>query len=370
MDPAPRAGTTVLEVTGRPRKSVLEAAAYVPGKSPDTGPGAAREAPTVKLSSNERYLPPSEAALEAAGAAAAGANRYPDNRSDRLRSALAELIGVNVDNLAVGCGSSGLLQQIVQAFVEPGVSVVYPWRSFELYPILVDLAGGTAITVPLADHGFDVDGIVAAVEDSTALVLLANPNNPTGTLLERNELERLIDSVPSDVIVVVDAAYHEYTGQGEDLLVELVSDHPNVIVTRTFSKAHGLAGMRVGWALASRELIGYLHTTQLPFTVNSVAQAAAEGALVDVDSLTRHVTECLSERRRVTADLRAQGWDVVDSRANFVWVPTADAIELAAALEARGIIIRPFAGEGIRATIGSPGENDSFLAAMAALRSP
>ncbi len=346
---------------------MLDAAAYVPGKSPDTGPGAPGPTPVIKLSSNERNLPPSAAALDAATVAAETANRYPDNRSDRLRRALAGELGVGIDNLAVGCGSSGLLQQIVQAFVEPGVSVVYPWRSFELYPILVGLAGGSAITVPLVEHGFDTAAIVAAVEDSTALVLLANPNNPTGTLLEKAELEHLVESLPDDVIAVVDAAYHEYTGQGEEMLVTLVSDHPNVIVTRTFSKAHGLAGMRVGWALASEELIGYLHTTQLPFTVNSVAQAAAEAALADTSSLDRHVAECVSERERVSASLSDLGWNAVESRANFVWIDTPGATDLAVELERRGVIIRPFAGEGIRVTIGSPEENDAFLSAVSEL---
>ncbi len=355
-------------VTGKPRKPVLDAAAYVPGRSPDTTPGAPGPNPAIKLSANERDVPPSGAALRAAMEAARSANRYPDNRSEHLRRALARTMGVELDNVAVGCGSSGLLQQIVQAFVEPGVSVVYPWRSFELYPILVGLAGGTPVTVPLVANGFDPGAIADAVDDRTSLVLLANPNNPTGTLLEKPELEALIGALPEDVIVVVDAAYHEYTGQGDEMLVRLVEDHDNVIVTRTFSKARGLAGMRVGWALASDELIGYLHTTQLPFTVNSMAQAAAEATLADTDTLARHVAECVSERGRVAAALVARGWEIVDSRANFVWLPTSEASEVAAGLETRGVMVRPFPGEGIRVTIGSPPENDAFLDAMAQLR--
>ncbi len=355
-------------MVGRPRPEVAAVAGYVPGKAAEAVAQETGLTDVVKLASNERSAPP-EAALVAAMSAAAGtANRYPDNRAMSLRTRLAADLGAEVDTIAVSSGSVGLLHQITAAYAGPGRDVVFPWRSFELYPIFSQLSGARTVTTPLTDTwSFDVDALIGAVTPDTTLINLATPNNPTGSVLDREQLDRILESVDDDVIVVVDEAYREYLDQDPwDLVVE----HPNVVHLRTFSKAYALAAARVGWCHGHPEVIAAIHATQPPFPVTAMGLAAAEAALDAVDELAAHVAEVRSERARVMASLTDSGWaPPAGQQGNFVWIPTVDALDVTAALERQGVIVRPFAGEGIRVTIGEAWENDRFLDALGTLSS-
>lgn len=352
---------------GRVRPEVLSVAGYVPGKAKEAVQQATGISDVIKLASNERTAPPDGPVADAMAAAARGTNRYPDNRAVALRTVLAQRIGTTVDSIAVSSGSVGLLQQITAAYAGPGRDVLYPWRSFELYPILTKLSGANEITTPLtADGAFDVEALIAAVTPDTTLINLATPNNPTGTALTPVELKRILDAVPDDVMVVVDEAYREYVVGDLWDPVELVAAHSNVIHLRTFSKAFALAAARVGWCHAHPEVITTIHATQPPFPVTAMGLAGAIAALADTDALSAHVDEVISERRRVIAEVIGAGWTPPASQeGNFVYLPTPDALAVTAHLESHGVIVRPFAGEGIRVTIGQSHENDRFLAALA-----
>jgi len=357
---------------GRPRDVVAALPSYRPGKGAAQAEKEHGITEAIKLASNENPLPPLESVQAAITAAAGGLNRYADHRATAVRERLGAWLGVDPVSVGVGCGSVGLLQQFALTYVDPGDEVVYPWRSFEVYPVYTQLAGGVAVTVPLVDHAFDLDAIAAAVTDKTKLVLLATPNNPTGTAVRTSELSAFAEAVPDDVIVVVDEAYREFLDPSfGDPVYDLVPRFPNVVVTRTFSKAHGLAGLRLGYAVGHPEVIASIDKTLFPFAVNSLAQAAAL-AVIDADAQIRErVAVILSERRRVIADLEGAGWKVPDQQANFVWLPMGDATDqVYVDLERRGVVTRPFSGEGIRVTIGTASENDRFLSTLAEVYAP
>lgn len=359
--------TTVDGVTtiGRPRSVVADLPAYRPGKGAAQAEAEHGITDAIKLASNENPAPPHDAIVAAIAAAARDANRYADHRATAVRQALADRLGVDVAQVTVGNGTVGLLQQLCLAYVDPGDEVVYPWRSFEVYPVYTQLAGGVAVTVPLApDLGYDVDGLVAAVTDRTKLMFLATPNNPIGTAMTTTELRHVLERVPDDVIVCVDEAYREFLDPGfGDPVEKLLPVHPNVVVTRTMSKAHGLAGVRVGYAIGHPDVITTVDKTLVPFAVNGLAQAAALAALEHADDIERAVTAILAERARVEVELAAAGWTFPNHQANFVWLATGDRTDaVTLELERRGVVVRPFSGEGIRVTIGAPEENDRFLA--------
>jgi histidinol-phosphate aminotransferase len=358
---------------GRPRAVVADLPAYRPGKGAKQAEAEHGITNAIKLASNENPVPPIAAIVDAITAAAQGANRYADHRATAVREALARKLGVDVDQVTVGNGTVGLLQQLCLSYVDVGDEVVYPWRSFEVYPVYTQLAGGTAVTVPLAaDLGYDIDAIVAAVTDRTKLIFLATPNNPIGMASTTAELRSLLERVPSSVIVCIDEAYREFLDPGfGDPVVELLPDFPNALVTRTMSKAHGLAGVRIGYAVGHPDVITTIDKTLVPFAVNALAQAAALAALEHEDQITAAVDAILAERARVEVELAAAGWTFPNHQANFVWLATAERTdEIVLALEKRGVVVRPFSGEGIRVTIGSPAENDRFLATLAEVASP
>jgi histidinol-phosphate aminotransferase len=335
--------------------------AYVPGRKT---PGA------VVLASNESPygLLPSVASVLAAQAA--GVSRYPDMGATRLLDALAAHHGVDASRIAVGAGSVEVVGQIAGAAVDAGDEVVFGWRAFEAYPIITAVAGGVAVRVPLdKDHVHDVDAMVAAVTPRTRLVILCNPNNPTGTAVGRDELLRLADGVPPDVVLVIDEAYREYVDPAAvPDAFELLGDRPNVVVTRTFSKAYALAGLRVGYALAPPDVAAAVRKCQIPFSVSALAQEAAIAALGETAEVRRRAALTVAERTRVTAALRDAGYDVPDSQANFVWLPLGDRSgEFAAACADAGILVRPFGDEGVRVTIGLEAENDALLRAALSL---
>jgi histidinol-phosphate aminotransferase len=342
------------------RAALDDLPAYVPGKPPTRADGG----PTYKLSSNENPYPPLPGVLAAATEAAATMNRYPDLGSTALLDALAARFGVPAERLAVGTGSVGVLYHLLQAACERGDEVIYAWRSFEAYPIAVTLSGATSVRVPLtADARHDLDAMAKAVTDRTKAVLVCTPNNPTGPAVHRDELVAFVDAVPAHVLVVVDEAYREFVRDPEvaDAL-ELLGDRPNVVVLRTFSKAYGLAGFRVGFGIGPAPVAAAIRKAALPFGVSHVAQQAAIASLAAEDALRERVESLVAERTRVTAALAEAGWDVPDAQGNFCWLALgADAVGFGEAAQVAGVSVRPFAGDGVRVTIGEPEANDLFL---------
>jgi histidinol-phosphate aminotransferase len=301
-------------------------------------------------------------------AAAADANRYPDNGSAELTAALAAKFGVDVGRVAVGCGAVSLCTQLVQAVADADDEVIYGWRSFEAYPIITAVSGASAIQVPLRDHVHDLGAMADSITGKTRLVFVCNPNNPTGTAVGRDELVAFLNRVPEDVVIALDEAYREFvTDPDVPDGTTLLDEHPNVVVLRTFSKAYSLAGLRVGYAVSADPAIASaLRQTQVPFAVSTVAQQAALACLEpDAESqLMERVAEVVAERERVQAELLAMGYEIPPSQANFVWFPLGDAAtEWAAGCEERKVIVRAFAGSGVRVTISNADENDAFLAA-------
>ncbi|GAA2383718.1 histidinol-phosphate transaminase [Streptomyces glaucosporus] len=332
---------------------------YKPGRPPAAdGPAA------YKLSSNENPYPPLPGVLESAVSAAGFLNRYPDMACGALLDELASRFDVPVSHLATGTGSVGVAQQLLQATAGPGDEVVYAWRSFEAYPIITQISGAASVRVPLTEgEDHDLDAMADAVTDRTRLIFVCNPNNPTGNALRRAELERFLDRVPGDVLVVLDEAYREFV-RDEDVPdgIELYRDRPNVCVLRTFSKAYGLAGLRVGFAVAHEPVAAALRKTAVPFGVSQIAQDAAVASLRSEDELLKRVEALVEERQRVREGLLEQGWTVPDTQANFVWLRLGErTAEFAEVCEKAGVTVRPFAGEGVRVTIGETAANDIFL---------
>jgi histidinol-phosphate aminotransferase len=347
------------DLTPRFRPVLDTVPAYKPGKAPVAAAGQAH-----KLSSNESPYGPLPSVLEVIAEAASGVNRYPDNGAEELIGALAERFAVPADHVAVGCGSVGVLKQLMEAVSDPGNEVIYAWRSFEAYPTLADLAGATSVTIPLKGETHDLAAIAKAITLQTRLILVCNPNNPTGTVVRERELTDFLDQVPGDCLVVLDEAYREYIRDpGVPDGIDLYRGRPNVAVLRTFSKAYGLAGLRVGFLIGHPPVAEAARKTMLPFTVSSVAQAAAIASLSAENELLERVEAVVKERDRVSAALREDGWTVPESEANFVWLRLGDhTTRFAQACEAAGVSVRPFAGEGARVSIGTSAANDAFLA--------
>jgi histidinol-phosphate aminotransferase len=363
VTPAAVTSATGTSGTGpRLRDAIAGLPSYKAGKAPAPGEGQ-----TFKLASNENPYPPLPGVMEAAVAAAGSMNRYPDFGSLELLEALAAYYDVPVDHLAVGTGSVGVAQQLLQATAGPGDEVVYAWRSFEAYPIITQIAGATSVQVPLRDERHDLDAMAAAITERTRLIFVCTPNNPTGTVVHRAELERFLDRVPADVLVVIDEAYREFNRDSEVADgIDLYRDRPNVCVLRTFSKAYGLAGLRVGFAVAHPPVASALRSCAVPFGVNLVAQAAAVESLRARAALEERVAALVAERTRVLAELRSHGIEVEDSEANFYWLRLGErTLKFAEACEESGVTVRPFAGEGVRVTIGEPEANDLTIAVAA-----
>jgi histidinol-phosphate aminotransferase len=334
--------------------------AYKPGKVPVAASGQAH-----KLSSNESPYGPLPSVLGVIAEACNDVNRYPDNGAEALTMAIAERFAVPADHVAVGAGSVGVLKQIMEAVSDPGAEILYAWRSFEAYPPLADLAGASSVRVPLQDETHDLAAMAEAITPQTRLILVCNPNNPTGTVVRERELVDFLDQVPADCLVVLDEAYQQYIRDPRvPDGVDLYRDRPNVAVLRTFSKAYGLAGLRVGFMIGHPLVAEAVRKTMLTFTVNSVAQSAAIASLAAEDELFERVESVVKERDRVSEALRAGGWTVPESEANFVWLRLGDhTTAFAEACEAAGIAVRPFAGEGARISLGTTAANDAFLAA-------
>jgi len=320
----------------------------------------------IKLASNEAPFGPLPSVATEISAGIATVNLYPDHGAAALRAALARVLGVDVESITVGAGSAGLLQQILLAYVSPGDPVAMCWPSFEAYPLFAQLVEAEQVRVPLRDETFDLVALAGAIDERTRVAFVTNPNNPTGTVVGTDEIAELLRSVPRSCVVVLDEAYAEFvTDPRVTDSTELLGDFSNLVITRTFSKAHGLAALRVGYAIGHPEVIGMIDRTLVPFAVNALAQRAARASLAAIDDMRIRVDEVVAERGRITGALRELGWNVPDPQGNFIWLPLrSSATEVGLALERRGIVARVFDDVGVRVTVADPPSNDRFVAAL------
>jgi histidinol-phosphate aminotransferase len=347
-----------------PRPVVGRLPRYAAGKPPAVVDGLA----SYKLSSNENPLPPLPAVIEAI-AQQTDFNRYPDPVSTKLRAALADFLKVPAEDIVTGAGSLGALNQILATFAgqnDDGKAdeVIYAWRSFEAYPISVGLAGAESVRIPVTSDGrHNLDAMAAAVTARTKVILLCTPNNPTGPALTSAATEAFIRSVPSNVVVVIDEAYQEFVRAADAVDgIALYRKYPNVVVLRTFSKAHGLAGLRVGYSVSNPALTQHLRVAATPFAVSQIAEKAAIVSLQNFPQVVERVQTLVDERARVTAGLRDLGWAVPDAQGNFVWLDLgADSSQFAELAGAQALSVRAFPGEGVRVSVGEQEANTRFL---------
>ena len=326
-------------------------------KFPDYKPG--KSAPNkLKLSANEIPNPPLPSVLGAMTRAASCANRYQVNGSPELRAELSSYLELPEENIAVAPGASAIVQQAVMATCHTGDEVIFPWRSFEAYPLYVRMAGAEPIMTSLTeDERLDLDAVIGAITPKTRLIILCNPNNPTGTTISQKEFERFMAQVPKDIVVLLDEAYWEYNDDPDTPNgAQEVRNYPNLISARTFSKAFGLAGARVGYGMGSPELINALNLLALPLTVSYIGELGAIAALHAQDELQERVDETKRQRTRV-----AQALGVPESRANFVWIPRGDAEEVEHKIYEEGVVIRRYLDEGVRVSITTEEETTAFL---------
>jgi histidinol-phosphate aminotransferase len=356
-----------------------EKLARIPGYQAGVPTGQAPEAivgsQIAQLASNESPFPPHPDVVEAIRAAAGAMNRYPDPDATLLRRRLAERYETEPGRIAVGNGSCEILLAAAEALCEPGDEILYAWPSFSMYPYLAALTGAREIRVPLAEGDVhDLEAMAAEVTAATQLVIVCNPNNPTGTHIPAAEIAAFCERLPSHVTIIVDEAYVEFqTDDDPDATVDLLGRFPNLVVLRTFSKVYGLAGLRVGLAIGSAKFRAAIDAVRQPFSVNALAQAAAAEAVLHSDDVTRRVESTIVERVRVEEGLRELGLRTAETQANFSWLDLggADEGEIVAGLAERSIVVRPGTPLGdpghLRVTYGTAAENDRFLAAIAEL---
>ncbi len=329
----------------------------------------ARAPGAVSLASNEAPFGPMPGVGDVIADAAGQVHHYPDPGAGALLRRLAIRWGVSDAEIALGTGSVAICQQAVVSACSPGDEVIYAWRSFEAYPIITRLAHAVSVRVPLLPGGrHDLAAMARAITPRTRVVFVCTPNNPTGPAVTGPQLREFLDQVPDEVLVVIDEAYFEYTDPaGPQRLdsVSLMRQRTNVLVLRTFSKAYGLAGLRVGYGLGSAPVIAALRKVALPFGVSHVAQAAALAALDQPAELARRVAITTAERARVISAARGLGFDVPDSQGNFYWLPlAAQSLAVAEACAAAGVTVRAFPGEGVRVTVGDQEANDIVLGVL------
>ncbi len=329
----------------------------------------------IKLASNENPLGPSPRALEAAAAVLKDVWLYPDGNGFALKQKLAAKHGVEIRQITLGNGSSEPLEFVVRALVQPGDEVLFSEHSFAIYPIVTQAVGGVGVAAPAREWGYDLEAMRARISDRTRVIFIANPNNPTGTWLEGGELEAFIADVPRDVVVVVDEAYFDYAAHpgtgaaGYADASQWLGRHSNLMVTRTFAKSYGLAGLRVGYALSSAELADLMNRVRPPFNVNLPALAAAEAALDDDEHLRRTVESNAAGLKQLYAAFDEMGLEYIPSVGNFVSVDVGRAAApVYEALLREGVIVRPVANYAmpnhLRVTVGSAAQNERFIAGL------
>jgi len=323
----------------------------------------------VKLASNENPLGASPLALAAMRGALDGVARYPDGNGFELKTALARHHGIAPEQIVLGNGSNDVLELAARVFLRPGAAAVFSRHAFAVYPLVTQAMGAVCIETPARNFGHDLDAMLAAIAPQTRIVFIANPNNPTGTLLPSSQVEAFLRKAPREVLVVLDEAYYEYLpAESRGNSVNWLGEFPNLAITRTFSKAYGLAGLRVGYALASREVADLMNRVRQPFNVNSLAQAAAVAALADQEFVQRSHDLNGRGMARITAGFGKMGVDFIPSFGNFVSFRVGDARSAYRRLLELGVIVRPIANYGmaeyLRVTVGLPEENERFLAAL------
>lgn len=339
----------------RLRPEIVALPAYRQGKAADSS--------AFKLSSNENPFDPLPGVVEAVNAETAF-NRYPDATARALRDELAAKYGVTADEVHIGSGSVAILAQLIQAAAGPGSEVIYSWRSFEAYPSLVTVAGATSVQVPNRDdHGHDLPAMVAAINEQTRVVIVCTPNNPTGTIVTAAEFAEFMAAVPSDLLVILDEAYCEFVTDSDAVDGStLLSRYPNLVVLRTFSKAYGLAGLRVGYALGPVGILDAARSTAIPLSVTGQGAAAAIASLKQERELLERVQILAARRDDTWARLVDQGWNIPASQGNFLWLPTgAHSAAVAEKLAEAGLIVRAFHPEGIRISIGEEEAMEKLL---------
>ena len=344
---------------------------YAAGKPPAPVEGLTQ----YKLSSNENPLGPVPEVARVL-AEFATAHRYPDPLSTALRHKLSARLGVDADDIVTGAGSLGALNQILKTFAgvnADGVQdeVIYAWRSFEAYPILVGIMGARSVQVPnLPDGAHDLDAMAAAITDRTRLILVCTPNNPTGPAVTESQIRAFLAKVPAHIPVVIDEAYFEFCAastvpEGEEAPLngmDIYRDYENVIILRTFSKAQGLAGLRVGYSISHPQITQHLRVAATPFAVTALAEAAAIASIEHEDAVMERVSHLVSERERVTARLRDLGYEFPSTYANFVWLPLGERTgEFVQLMAEHALSVRAFGTEGVRVSIGEVEANDRFL---------
>jgi histidinol-phosphate aminotransferase len=313
-------------------------------------------ADAFKLSSNENPFPPLPSVV-AALQAETTINRYPDATAARLRARIAERYDTTPDGVHIASGSVAIIAQLLLAVAAPGDEVIYAWRSFEAYPGLALVAGARSVQVPLTDDfRHDLPAMAAAVTDRTRVIIVCSPNNPTGGVLTHAEVEEFLAAVPDDVLVILDEAYAEFVTSPDSVngrTKGFLAGHPNVVMLRTFSKAYGLAGLRVGYAVGHPRVLDAARSTAIPLSVTAQAESAALASLDAEDELLERVAALVERRDRLVDGIRATGWTVPDTEANFLWLPAGQAtLAVAELFSEGGIITRPFAGEGVRISVG------------------
>lgn len=355
-------------------RQVREVGGYVPNAPPK--PVANQPQMLVRLDSNENPLGPSHRATEAVRMALAASSAYPDDDGTQLRNKLAELHGLPTEQVLITPGSSGMLALLCQTLLTPGLNAVSSERSFIVYAMATHAAGAQLIEAPMREYGIDLDAILSAINEDTRIVFLANPNNPTGTLLDAGVLDHFLEEVPAHVVVVLDEAYHEFAA---DFAVrrkveysrssQYLKEGASVVVTRTFSKVHGLAGLRIGYGLGPAELLAYCARMRSTFSVSSVAQVAAVAALEDGNHIARTVRNNAEQAQILGVGLSEMGIRVVPTWANFLCCDLGrDAASVAEQIRAERISVRPLGGWGLptclRVSIGTSAQNRTFLDAM------
>ena len=348
----------------RQRDALSKLPNYRQGASPETDD-------VVKLSSNEVPFEPLAAVKQAIAAEIDTANIYPDMMATALRERLAQKHDIDPMQIAVGAGSVEVASQLIAATCDEGDEVLFAWRSFEAYPVMALTHGAEPVMVPLTeDERHDFDAMAAAITDKTRLIIICNPNNPTGATCSHAGVEAFMQKVPKDVLVVIDEAYEHFNRDPETALgLDFFKRYDNVAVLHTFSKAYGLAGLRVGYAIAPIEVCDNLRKVCVPFAVTALAQRAACASLDAEDELSERIEQLVSERERVIEQVRETGWNVVDSHGNFFWLRlNEDTERVLGVLFEYGVLSRPFHGEGLRITIGDPAANDRVVHALRAAR--
>jgi histidinol-phosphate aminotransferase len=345
---------------------------YEPGTSLDDAKARAETPDAIKLASNESPFPPHPAVIDAIGRAAADINRYPDPEARALRRAIADHHETEPGRVAVSNGSCEILLAAALALCESGDEILFAWPSFSIYPYLAPLCGAREIRVELTDdYVHDLDAMLEEVTAATQLLIVCNPNNPTGTYIPAARIAEFVESVPDRTTIILDEAYIEYqTDDDPDTTLDQLGKHPNVVLLRTFSKVHGLAGLRVGYALCSPQFRAAVDAVRQPFSVNALAQAAATEAIRHQDDVAGRVEKNVIERVLVEDQLREMGFETAESQANFSWIDLGDLdeAEVVESLAKAGVAVRPgtpLGGPGhLRVTYGTHAENERFLAAM------